>query len=472
MPETRERREKPSKAERRKRKNAKAEAARRSIRAQRTPATPRRTPGDAAGLLQYDDAGRLVRVPPAPLARMISGLLDGIWTDGTCRYALEPDAKLLRSLVFLCWDRTDLLGGREATRFAHALLALSAHWRDWLRNPDGWEPPDTEPAEQFGSLARHLLARYDVPAFLDAAWFAGLTPEGVRQQRWFKHVGRGENVRTADDLPIPLTRRMAHHFTQAPPRIAIPEAFRHAQVLGMGGDERLVRSILSTRIGTDFEHDEFWVPVIRWLIAHPTLDPIHDGPIIDYLHDQKFVPSVPNPTSRVRGQPREPLLTPPQPNLSMAGRTPESLLRCVEAWHKGLGSRRLGVSARWKPTGIVPLVREEGEGADRRVYEVAELISSEELEEEGRAMGHCVATYWRLCESGQSSIWSLTVEDASGLVERLLTLEVRNAQRLVVQARGKSNDPPTVAQLAVLGRWADSGGPSLSELIADPPVEL
>ena len=44
--------------------------------------------------------------------------------------------------------------------------------------------------EQFGSPARHLLARYDAPAFLVAAWFAGPTPDGVRQQRWFKHGGR------------------------------------------------------------------------------------------------------------------------------------------------------------------------------------------------------------------------------------------------------------------------------------------
>ena len=205
--------------------------------------------------------------------------------------------------------------------------------------------------EQFGSPARHLLARYDAPAFLVAAWFAGPTPDGVRQQRWFKHVGRGGNIRTADDLPLCLTRRMANHFLQAPPGIGIREAFRYAQVLGMGGGTRLALSILGTRIGSDFDHDEFWVPVIRWLIAHPALDPAHLGPVIDYLHDQRFVPSVPNPASRVRGQPRGPLLSAPQPNLSMTGRTPESLLRCVAAWHKGLGSRRLGVSARWKPTG-------------------------------------------------------------------------------------------------------------------------
>lgn len=325
--------------------------------------------------------------------------------------------------------------------------------------------------EQFGSLARHLLARYDVPEFLDAAWWVGFSPEGMLYQSWFKHIGRGENIRTAADLPIPLTKRMAHHLLHSPPEIGILGAIRFAQVRGMGGDERLARSILATRIGTDFERDEFWVSVIRWLTAHPALDYIHHGPIIDYLHDQRFVPSVPNPFSRVRGQPRQRLLKPPQPNLSMTGRTPESLLRSVEAWHKEVASRRLGVSIRWKPTGIAPLVYEVGEGKDRRVYEVAELICTEELEDEGQAMGHCVATYWQLCQLGQSSIWSLTVEDASSRVERLLTLEVRNRERRIVQARGKLNRPASTEERNVLMRWEDLGGPSLSSLILEPPVE-
>jgi hypothetical protein len=472
MPEAPEKRERLSKAEKRKRKNAKAEAARRAIRAQWAPARPRWLLGHPARLVPCEDAGGIARVPPAPVARLVSGLIGGIWTSGESRYAIPPDAKLFGCLTFRCWDRTDLLNGREATRYAEALLALSAHWRDWLRPPDEWVPPDAAPDDQFGSLTRHLLARYDVPAFLDAAWFAGLTPEGVRHQGWFKLIGRGENLRTAGDLPIPLTKRMAHCLLQTPPGLGIPEAFRYAQVRALGGDERLARSLPETRIGTDFECDEFWVPVIRWLIAHPTLDRAHHGPIIDYLHDQKFVPSVPNAATRVRGQPRQPLLVPPQPNLSMAGRTPRSLLRQVEAWHKELGSRRLGASARWKPTGLAPLAHEEGEGTGRKVYETTELITSEELDEEGRAMGHCVATYWHLCEVGHSSIWSLTVEDASGRVERLLTLQINTSNRLIVQASGKSNLPPTAQQFAILERWADAGGPALSEHLRAPPIGL
>ena len=82
-----------------------------------------------------------------------------------------------------------------------------------------------------------------------------------------------------------------------------------------------------------------------------------------------------------------------------------------------------------------------------------------------------MAPYWRQCAAGRTSVWSMTVEDATGHVERLLTLEVGNGQRLVVQARGQSNRMPTHSELAVLERWEDSGGPSPSALIGEPPVE-
>jgi hypothetical protein len=128
--------------------------------------------------------------------------------DGPARLSLEPDLKMLRHLAFCYQERSDLLD--KTSDHAEALIAFSAHWRDWLRPLEVWEPPDEDATGQFRSLARHLFACYDVPRCLDAAWLAGLTAEGLRYQRWYKHVGRGENIRTAADLPVPLTRTMSH----------------------------------------------------------------------------------------------------------------------------------------------------------------------------------------------------------------------------------------------------------------------
>jgi hypothetical protein len=95
---------------------------------------------------------------------------------------------MLRHLAFCCQERSDLID--KTSDQIKALIAFSANWRDWLRPPEAWEPPDEDATGQFRSLARHLFALYDVPRYLDAAWLTGLTPEGLRYQGWYKHVGR------------------------------------------------------------------------------------------------------------------------------------------------------------------------------------------------------------------------------------------------------------------------------------------
>ena len=66
-------------------------------------------------------------------------------------------------------------------------LALAAHRADSIARSKRGEPATTMPAAN--SLAsRRLIAAYDVPAFMDAAWLAGLAHESVKFQvrtSWF-----------------------------------------------------------------------------------------------------------------------------------------------------------------------------------------------------------------------------------------------------------------------------------------------
>ena len=50
------------------------------------------------------------------------------------------------------------------------------------------------------------------------------------QQGWFVHVGSGQNIRTAD-LPLVLSKSMAHVFAEAPGDLTATEALRWAQVV-------------------------------------------------------------------------------------------------------------------------------------------------------------------------------------------------------------------------------------------------
>jgi hypothetical protein len=424
-------------------------------------------PRDPGKLLQLLAEGRPIRSPLRSEPNFIVNLFASLNRGDSDPFPLEPDEGTLRTLVAFCHSETDVLTDQEAPRFANGLLALSAHRSDWVRPLESWRARTHNANRQVHSLLRHLIATYDVPTFMDSAWLEGLTPQSVKHQRWYKHIARGQNIRTADDLPLPLSKGQAHAFLNAPDDLDIPTALRWALVIDNGGNERLVRSLLGTRIGTTFEDVEFWNSVVAFFIAHPQIEPVHHGPIIDFLHNQKFVPSVPNPLADQPGQPAE---IPPQPNLSMKGRTPESLQRAIARWHRNLagnteaatteGYRRSMPS--WSASGIAPFAHQEGDGDDHREFEVVELLGLTELTEEGKAMGHCVATYSQLCASGRSSIWSLRMRLSCGRSVRLATVEVRSSDRMIIQVRKRANKAATVREFAILRKWADRGGPKLA----------
>jgi hypothetical protein len=284
-----------------------------------------------------------------------------------------------------------------------------------------------------------------VPGFMDAAWFAGTEPEARWQQEWFRHIGGGENIRTAD-LPVRLTKMMAHRFMEAPADLTIAAALRWGQILGMEGDVTLARAVAATRLGEAFEQEEFWATVLQWFVNHPMLDAACVGPIIDYVHHQKFVPrEVVLPEGAVE------IGDPPQPEFSMKGRSAAALLARVEEWHAQLAREAHRPNNRWEKSGIGEFrqIQEDKQSGNVVCWTIQELLSSRELREEGRALNHCVASYGHSCFQGRVSIWSVRLEDCQQAVpRRVMTIEVKG--RTINQARGKANAFP--------GSKKDTGG--------------
>ena len=128
---------------------------------------------------------------------------------------------------------------------------------------------------------------------------------------------------------------MAHHFLQAPDHFTVEAALRWGQVRGLGGSKPLAHAVAATRLGSSFEAEDFWGTVVLFFVNHPELDPAQVGPVVDYLHHQRFVPQeVLIEEGDLVG------LGPPQPDLSMKGRTPRSLLRQVGDWRERLEAPR------------------------------------------------------------------------------------------------------------------------------------
>lgn len=346
------------------------------------------------------------------------------------------------------------LGELPGNTYIEALALIAAHSPSWQRPLCEWKPRSHNAGRQFASLLRHLFVKYnDVPSFFDAVWFSGRTKAAAEQRKWYLHVGKGQNIRNCQ-LPITLTKKMAHHFMRAPNNTTIEQALRWGQILGLGGDERLARAVFGTRLTESFGHDNFWSSVIRWFIAHPMLDREHVGPIMDYLHEQRFVPEIifVRPGHREEAQP-------PQPDLTMKGRTPEALVRRVNEWHRSLANDNRHQVRQWEPHGIEEFEFVEGseKGDNLKVWTIRELLSSKSLMTEGRQMRHCVATYASSCAQGRCSIWTMEVESLAGR-SKLLTIEVLKGVQLICQVRGKGNRLANDNEKRIIRRWAESAG--------------
>jgi hypothetical protein len=231
-------------------------------------------------------------------------------------------------------------------RIVVSLVSLARHNCDWLWPVDGWIPGDLPPIPAFTSLAHHLFADYTVPKFITSVWFAGWTGGSRQPQEWFKLMGRGRNIRSAD-LPIPLTRSMAHHFCLAPDHFSVNHALRWGQIRGMGGNEGLARALITTRLGQDFDHDDFWKTVIQFFVNKPNLDLTHVGPIVEFLHHEKYEVRQGVLESGELGT-----LRPPRPDLSLKGRSVSSLLRDVREWQRRLGTDSRQPLLWWAPSPI------------------------------------------------------------------------------------------------------------------------
>jgi hypothetical protein len=353
-----------------------------------------------------------------------------------------------RHLLLQAEQRSDLLnvkpalvrlGPQDGNTYVEALAAL-ARWQDaWVRPLDAWRPETRNSRRQFSSLARHLLADYPVPTFMDAAWFQTDCETTRRQQAWFQHVGAGQNIRTAD-VPVSLTKKMAHLCLEAPDGYTIEEALRHGQILGMGGDERLVRAVNATRLGQSFECEAFWQTVIRFFVNNPMLDTEHVGPIVDYVYNRKYVPEeITQPGGLMERRP------PRQPSFAMKGRSATKLVRQVEIWHRRLARDNRLPNREWAPSGIKAFeATEKGRGSDTpALWRIKELLSTKELVAEGRAMHHCVGSYSGNCQKGNTSIWSMQVTDGTMNSQRVMTIAVNNKSRTVSQARGRYNALPS-----------------------------
>ena len=238
-----------------------------------------------------------------------------------------------------------------------------------------------------------------------------------------------------------VTKRMAHIFMQMNhPHHTLLQALRMAQVEALGGDFHASWYVAATPLGDSLENEDFWISVVHFYVNnYPMLHRTYFLPVYDYIRHQKYLSQqITQPDgTQIEGPP-------PQPNFCMKGRSAAKLLNQVDQWHETLSGAEDVPLKTWAATGLAGFRLEEYDAQLKcnLVWTIYELCTSQQLQAEGRIMGHCVFSYTERCLAGDTSIWSLRAlnSDAEEALEkRVLTIAVDNRQRAVTQARGKFN---------------------------------
>jgi hypothetical protein len=242
-----------------------------------------------------------------------------------------------------------------------------------------------------------------------------------------------------------LTKKETHRFLN----VAHTESFRAALWFTLASshtdDAGVAHRISASRLAEQPYDAPFWRDVLRFFCVNPTpLARMNDW--VDYLAQAHAA----------------------NPAYSIKGRTAASLAAHVEQWHRALArAKRMG-DATWLGADVpdaeyLGVEKIKGGKADWRFRQIK---TSRELAEEGSQMHHCVYAYQALCMEGVASIWSLTTRlherHDVGAWGRALTLELRNAERRLVQIRGYANRAVNNDERRIVARWASDNGLSIA----------
>ncbi len=341
------------------------------------------------------------------------------------------------------------------------ILLRIVHFKGhWIRSPESWETPkQTEkPTAIIRSLAAHLFKRYDIPSGFDSVWEIN-GPLDIPQRRWYCHLAAGGCLRSAPDMAARLTKRAAHWAMQAPTKYTVTEALRYGQVMATAGYIELVDEVLASPIGTDFEADHLWIPLIESMCTlNRPFSELHL--LADYIDSKKGSGGLFRFQTKRR---------PWNELIAEATRAFSDLKKAAvnsgaiepgDCDIKSPASRRRLISFKrtlWQPQeDIQPFHYETGNTKCGWVWEIKELCSQQALVEEGQDMRHCIASYGDLCMQGISAIFSLTSRRKKDLnMERDVTIEVRLDRREIWQATSWCNRRPHPLSAKVIRVWAE-----------------
>lgn len=339
--------------------------------------------------------------------------------------------------------------GYEIYYEAEALLEVYFQASKWLKSPKGWMPKEGQSAEEMlESLVQYLFVQYKVPKFMNAVW----RMNDRLHISWFIHLAQGHNIRTAPGLYASLTKKMAHCFLQASEHYSIQEALIYGQVTALGGEETLLKQLLNTHLNFIYRDQELWLALVQFFLKYSELTEGEKiGQIVEYINARR--------RRAIKIDDYGQLVEDEVPKkFSIKGKTAESLMKEIQLWQRLIANNiRPNRLITWEPARVKSfLYRAKHNSQKASVYRIMQLTNNYALMQEGEKMKHCVSAYLERCQSGDTSIWALTMTNSQG-VKPLLTIQVHDA-KTIVQVRGKTNRMPQISEGEIVRLWAAREG--------------
>lgn len=336
-----------------------------------------------------------------------------------------------------------------------AIARLGAYAGCWLREPEDWRPRREDDARaQWAHLLRHLLARYEVPGFLDSAWLIPGSLLHFERDCWCA-LGFGRSLREVNGFPRSISNRVLHQALVGNEGKSLAEAVWKAQLRQVRASPVLHAAVMSSRVPLELHHHGLWLRLVARFTGAGEAAASHFAILADSLVTVDAHRG-PEQVERLMALPLDDLIRHCNRFVSELLSSNGHLLTAEQvraAAEKAQLSKM--VASTWTPLLGGESLRA---GHVTTPWRIDELCSLTSLKQEGLAMSHCVAGYARRCKEGSSAIFSLRhcETDAAGATRAVsyATIEVHPSTRKIVQIRASRNKPVNNSCQRMIHEWA------------------
>lgn len=324
------------------------------------------------------------------------------------------------------------------------------------RDLNTWKLPKSKNDDViFKNLFCFLFSKYRIPKFIEREIFEyACMYSNVAHLRLqiIYQVVKGLGIHKVPSLSIEMNSKMNFFFMNAPSHYNIEKAMWWAKMRSM----KVPMSIASQMIDNlpiDINqnwndwHNEFVFFVNRF----PSITPKNLKKIAEFMIRQELG----GVNVSVSGFNESIWIPALYPDFSLKGRTVASVLRFVEKWNAYIQLvKEKGSCGNF----VISSVKSFRKIHNKSIIGIRQIITLKALYKEGHHMSHCVATYAEDCIKGHSSIWSMRQFLSNGKSKRMVTIEVQESDKKIVQVSGKSNRGEKMHEIALIKSWAKQEG--------------